>query len=323
MYFAPSPLISTEQIFVGVDEFTQNTYRIGIDILDLGDLIGIATENPTSTPNFWTNPQTSQAMLNESNVRAPAIIRNNFGGGAIGSSSYLLLHIGHPYNYRADGAAKLPRRWTESMFKQFLCKEGPYVRESDAQNFLAIDSNAVPFRQTVACLRCHSTLDQSAMVARNIRLGMTINRPITIDRRFSSLVLQYNATRGYDNFWSASPVPDYHLSQPTGRVYFRDRNGNLIDRNISSINELGVALSENEDYYTCMAQKYFNYFTGIDINLEYLTAPQNTATLSESDVDYRDYVIGLGQELQSTGSLKKLIETIIKSGYYQYEQKNR
>ncbi len=322
IYTGAGPFFSTNQVFVGLDYLATIFYGVNIDILPLGDLIGITTENSPALNDVWTSVQTPQTMINEPNIIRPAPIRNNFGGGAMGSSSYFLLYLGHGVDYRADGAAKLPRRWTESVLKQFLCKEGPYVRESDAQNFLVTDSAAPPFRQTVACLRCHSTLDQAARTARNIRLGSSFDYASEL-KRYTSLVLQYSAVNGYDNSWPSITNDKYHLTQPSGRVFFRDRNGALVDRNVSSINELGIALSENEDYYTCVAQKYFSYFTGIEINLEYLSSPANASSMSAADIEYRDYIKGLGQELKGTGSLKKLLVNIIQSGYYQHAQKER
>ncbi len=315
--------IASPQFYVNLDTNGNNFYGVGFDLIQMGDLVGISNDRSPSISDVWINAQTSNATLNESNIVRPAVVRNNFGGGAIGSTAYLLMTLGHPYDYRADGAQKLPRRWTESVFKNFLCKDAPYVRESDTQSYLASDVSAAPFRQATSCLRCHTTLDQAATTARHLRFGTTLNYPNTIPRRYTSLILQYNSNLGQNTSWPSIATSNFHLTQPTGRLYFRDRNGNLVDRNVASMNELGTALSDNEDYYTCAAQRYFGYFTGIELNLEYLTDPSNASTLSKSDLEYRDYVLGLGKELQYTGSLKQLIENILQSGYYQHEQRKR
>lgn len=314
---------STSQIQVHLDNNGNNFYNVGFDIIQLGDLFGITTDRSPLINDVWSNPQTSTAVLNEADIRRPAAVRNNFGGGALGSSAYFLMTLGHPYNYRADGAQKLPRRWTESVFKNFLCKEAPYVREADAQSYLVTDPNAAPFRQSISCLRCHTALDQAATTARNIRYGATLNFPNTEVRRHTSVITEYIPSLGQNTSWPAVSTSNFHLTSPTGRLFFRDRKGNLVDRSLSSISDLGAALSDNEDYYTCAAQRYFGYFTGIELNLEYLTNPIHASTLSPADLEYRDYVIGLGQELQQTGSLKKLIQTILQSGYYQHEQRKR
>lgn len=324
LYHNAAPLVSVPQVFMTYDNFGQNASGVDFDLLALGDLVGIGNEKSVLISNLWINPRTSTVELNEPHLKRPALLRNNFGGGAIGSSSHFLLYLGHPFDYRADGSKKLPRRWVESFMKQFLCREGPYVRDEDALAFLVKDVNAAPFRQSLSCLRCHTTLDQSAMVARNIRLASTFNgSPLDPIRRYSALVAQYNSSAGPYTSWSAYSVDNFHLTQPSGRLYFRDYKGKLVDRTVNSINDLGIALSNTPDYYACAAQKYFSYLTGIDVNVAYLSAPENASFLTRTDIEYRDYVISLGDELQKTGSLRKLIETIMLSGYYQHEQRER
>jgi hypothetical protein len=89
-----------------------------------------------------------------------------------------------------------------------------------------------------------------------------------------------------------------------------------VDQPVTSIADLGAKLSQSNDYYACVASKYFKYFTGIETNLQDIGDPLRPV-LSADDLYYRNTVIGMGQRLKTSQNLQQLIREILASPAYQ------
>ena len=97
--------------------------------------------------------------------------------------------------------------------------------------------------------------------------------------------------------------------------YFRTYKGELIDRSVNSIENLGTVISEQDDYYSCFAKRYYSYFLGIEVELGdpgNILYPQ----LNGPDQYHRSKVIDLGLRLKNHKSLRQLILDIIASADY-------
>ena len=70
-----------------------------------------------------------------------------------------------------------------------------------------------------------------------------------------------------------------------------------------------------DDPYVCLAKRYYQYFTGFDVNISDL-GDSDAPDLSEGHRRHRLFVIGLGQRLKSHQNLTRLIEEILKSSQY-------
>ena len=286
-------------------------------LIAVGALTGIRTRSQVDmVPTIYTSFANGGAILNDATLEVPQPLRRNYGGGVLGSQPFLLYNFGHALTYRADGAEKLPRNWVVAAYRTFLCKEGPYLLASDVTAHRLNSAAGVPaFRTQTSCLQCHSSMDQAALTARN--LTPASNAGFTTDGqvRLTALIANFAVTRGPEAGQSAWPdraVASIRNQAPNGTFLFRSYNGGLISRGLTSVNDLGVAMSSTEDYYACAAKRYIRYFTGVNVRLNESEGAAFTARESK----WREFAIALGKELQATGSLKTMIRRIIESDFY-------
>ncbi len=292
---------------------------VNVPLVGVGTIYGIQSRGEViSIPRLMTRQNQGTSILNESGLIVPQDLRISYGGGALGSQPFLLLNFGHGFDYLSDGALKLPRAWVTEALKTFLCSEGPYLTEADSNTYLRSGENVPPFRAQTSCLRCHATLDQAALTARNLTPSTTATFTTT-SARVSALIASYAVTREAQpgqEFWPSKPVDSSRFQAPVGKLYFRTLNGQLIDQNVSGIDGLGVALSSTPDYYACAARRYFEYFTGVRVHLSDSGARAQTDPLFAKEKAMREFVLALGEDLQTTGSLKVMIKKILESNYY-------
>ena len=204
----------------------------------------------------------------------------------------------------------MPRRYGRDFFRDVLCRELPVVRKEDAAPFISSISS-ISFRTTGDCVRCHVSMDRAAAGVRNLRFnnirgsGRTINTPYLRD-----------PTRPSDEgAWPIWGDGTYDQKPPIGVLYYRDHAGQLVDRSFTSPAGLGRALQDLDDPYVCLAKRYYQYFTGFDVNISDL-GDSDAPDLSEGHRRHRLFVIGLGQRLKSHQNLTRLIEEILKSSQY-------
>lgn len=297
-----------------------------VPLIQMGEIYGIEMRSYVGTPLLpviWTEPYTAVATSTTEGVTVPQAFMANRGGGAIGSVPYIMLNLGHGFDYKADGAAKLPRRYILSVFDDFLCRQGPFVRGSDVSIWLSAKNDAPGFRKSESCLRCHASLDQSAMVLRNLRFGGTANAPSNAisDYRTPPVLLTYNADQASPTeFWPSSSQTNFHRSAPAGKLYMRNIDGAIVDVGLSNLENLGQSLANTPDYYACAAARYFEYFTNNKVQLldPYdISNNDYMESLTVKEKAMRDFVLGLGRSLRSEGgTLKKLVIQIMESDYY-------
>lgn len=305
-----------------------NLNTIETPLIEIGNTIGIkltSYQNNPLTPVIWTDILSTKATYQSPEISLPQAFLANKGGGALGSIPYIMTNFGHGFDYVANGAEKLPRRYILSVFKDFLCRQGPFVRSNDVSHWKSTLEASPEFRKREACLRCHVTLDQSAMILRNYRLGSIANASSGNfnDYRVPPILVKYNInTNQYPSeFWPQQSDPNFHITAPNGRLYFRSITGLIEDHsNVDNLEKLGSALTQTADYYACAAKRYFEYFTNNKIELYDPYDPSNSSLISSQTIlnqNMRSFVIALGKELKSKeGNLKNLIKRIFESDYY-------
>jgi len=109
--------------------------------------------------------------------------------------------------------------------------------------------------------------------------------------------------------------PLFHHRPLNGRLTFRDYRGELVDQAVEGPTGLGKAMANTDDIYLCAAKRYFEFMTGIDVELGDFSLPP----LSEPDPEsqrYRKFVIEQGQTLRRTQNLEGLVRNILKSDFY-------
>lgn len=237
-------------------------------------------------------------------------VNGTFGGGILGTDTYLLLNSNQSPFEPSDNTFSALRRWSKSVMRDFLCREIPAIRPADAEPFVD-KQNRASFRHYADCMLCHATMEPMALGARHI-MEIRPNGAMGFD--FEPRILGSFAVDR-----PPGPATNYdkesYRRPPEGRLYFRNTMGELVDRQFFGLPELGRILTEMDDLYTCAAKRYFLFMTGIDVKMiDYSETPLSAA--DRTHAKYRSFVQELGRELKEHQSLKKLIASILHSGYY-------
>jgi hypothetical protein len=108
---------------------------------------------------------------------------------------------------------------------------------------------------------------------------------------------------------------DFHLRPAKGELYFRNYKDELISEKVDSLQGLGEALARTDDFYICMAKKYFEFFTGVSVDVQL----KNKSEKFDQDKylqGHKDFVVQLGLDLKKEQSLKNILRKIIDSPFY-------
>ncbi|HEY8271712.1 MAG TPA: hypothetical protein VIG33_12550 [Pseudobdellovibrionaceae bacterium] len=246
---------------------------------------------------------------------------SNRGGGFLGTMTYLNLNISSISSYspyKTDGAVQMHRRWGKAVYRDTLCRDLPVVREADVAA-LVQTSSPVSFRTSNSCVKCHASHDRISGVVRGMNIlyvgtgDPTGNGTAERGGNFSQF---YPVTKSAEAAWPASPDADYYQRPPNGQVYFRNYNGDLIDQSVTGVNDLGAKLAATDDYYICLAKRYYNYFLGIDVDTGDLNDPAHPVALSPAALIHRNLVINLGKSVKSSQNISQLIKDILKLSNY-------
>jgi hypothetical protein len=209
------------------------------------------------------------------------------------------------------------RRWSRAVMSDLLCRNLPALRVADAVPFVQTNPTLTTpaFRTSRNCMACHATLDPMAAVIRNLSFVGVPERYGNPGDAFATMhVAQWPATLPRE----AGQV-DQDLNffkRPTwGKLQYRSYDGTFNKKEVSSLPQLGQALSETNDLYVCAASRYFRHFTGIQVGLQDLGDP-SAPPLSKSEIAYRDEVIRLGLDLKVHKSLKTLVRKILELPVY-------
>ena len=307
-------------------DFTTSVY-LQAPMVAIGELVGIERETSRfRAPNFALAPgrdSTTSYAHQDPALDSSFYLFSSRGGGVLGLPVYLLLNMGLAKGQRSNGADKVPRRWAQQAMQTFLCASFPALRYEDAAPF--VDANAQPmFRKGGTCVTCHATLDRAAYVARNFVSATSdfahLNEVPDRSGKMLELVGTYRATEPSVAGWSGAPATGFHRQKPTGRLYYRSFGGALVDREVEGPAGLGVAMSEQDDYYSCAAKRYFEFFTGIQVPLYDRGDSRNAEihrSIGPAQASERQFVESLGRELRKHQSLRALVKAIVASGYYQ------
>lgn len=257
--------------------------------------------------------RTDKLGLSATNYEGTRVNINGYeGGGVLGTRSYMSLNLGSDYR-TANGGNSLGRRWSKAIFQDLMCRPLPVMRQADATPYVqAVTTNNTPsFRRSASCMACHATMDPMAGVARNLSFIIATQD----DGLGGSHLFKHSVTLGAES-GIVDADSSFHRRPPNGTLRYRSYDGTLVDQPLTSIADLGTKLAASNDFYACVASKYFRYFTGIQVNLADLGDPLSPR-LSAADLAYRNQVIQMGQRLKTSQNLQSLIRDIISSPTYQ------
>lgn len=263
-----------------------------------------------------------------------------YGGGAIGTHSYLLLNMGfglQGFEYpRADGGIKMARRWSKSVFHDFMCRDLPVAQLTDGFEYVRPSSN-ISFRKSASCMSCHATIDGMAGAVRNLAFHSSAyfnysNDVFDYGESFhigSEPVREISAA-GYsggtgprlyvtdtslymnpeDQPFSQDSDANWNKKRPKAWVIFRDYKNDLVSQVVENIEGVGQALTSLPDYYICAAARYFKFFTNKNVSIQAVPTSDPQEELVRQDI------IRMGLHLQSTQNLRELISDILHSDAY-------
>ncbi len=294
--------------------FGNSFFRINPDFrfAGIGDILGV---QPTGALNMNYSYMTS---ANSSPTRGTVSMGATLGGGFLGTSPFLIKAVGEENLFRANGAEQMPRKWSKAILNDLLCRELPVARLSDAESYTVADGPGVArFRSSASCVRCHMTMDQMAGTLRGFHYNSLYDfhtLPIQIGGDFPDF---YTVSKpATSDRWPATIDTQFHLRPPSGSLTFRSYDGTFIDRPLTTVANLGATIADTNDFYVCLASRYYKYFTGISVTLADLTDPVAPITLTPRAAQHRSTIIQLGLQLKSHQSLRRTIEEIIKLPIY-------
>lgn len=314
------PLYDQQRVDFQTNNITGEFFAAFFPILEVGQLHGVQDRRQDLlVSTLVVNPNTEGEQLNPGNPAHNFPINKNYGAGLIGSMPYLITNLGHGYVYQANGAEKLTRKWSEAIFKDLMCREIPVLRDEDIGQFVSSNTSSPQFRQGRQCLTCHASIDQMALVTRNLKMVTSGNRNFNNDYlpQYFTTMASYSVTQGdHGEFWPQISDNVFHLRPPKGRLYFRNYTGRLVDAQLGSIQDLGNVVAGQDDYYICLAKRYFQNFTGINVQIKDPAYRSDSFYADPKFRELRDYVVDLGLDLKTHGSVKQTIGRILRSPYY-------
>lgn len=299
-----NPAVSTE----GINR-TASTFNADPEFswASIGQLLGVkATGLMTITAAFIPTP-VKQHIFDAGATR---------GGGILGTPTYLLETVSEPEDLKANSLS-MPRKWAKSVISDFLCRELPVARLADTDSFVvSTPTTAHEFRKSSSCTQCHASMDRLAAVNRNFKyISMRPNPPTTtVKGGVFPITWTTNATLNGSE-WPAVVTANYAERPTLGVLYYRDYLGNLVNQPISSIADLGTKLATQDDFYICAAKKYYQYFTGVNVDI----IDPSDARIRNKGADmttHKNNVVTLGLALKTHQNLRTLINSILNLDIY-------
>ncbi len=242
----------------------------------------------------------------EGNVNA------HMGAGFIGSQTYLLMNNNKALgdlSVRTDGGMRSYRLWTKHVLEDALCLQLPALRSSDVLSTLRPNSE-FPWRSGIACMSCHETMDVGAGAIRNLYSIMSSDGNGTKPTRF---FMKKSSSKPGQPYPELVPDPDFSDRPAQSVIKYRSYDGSLISIPVEGIQAFGEALANSQDFYACGAKRYFEWLTGVPVNLGDVTDPLYPVALTNSQKMYRSRVIELGKQLKQSQSVRELLRSIISS----------
>jgi hypothetical protein len=277
---------------------------------NIGELLGAAEYAPGERKAPF-----SYVLANGATVTTPLVdFGEHYGGGFLGEQVYLLQTIGQSRDFKANGAAAMPRKFSRAVFNDALCRSLPVVRTEDAVAYVAPTSN-VPFRNSSGCVRCHVSMDRMSASIRNM-VYIVRGGAGPPDQGFETVVRTLDPAEPAAADWPTAADANYHRRPTKGVLYYRAHDGSLVDVSVPSLAALGEAITNKDDFYVCAAKRYYQYFTGVDVNIGDIHDPSAGIFLTARDEFHRNRVISLGLQLKQTQSARSLIESILRMSSY-------
>jgi hypothetical protein len=218
-------------------------------------ILGFLYKRKLSSTNFKV-PRSPRALVKEENWPKESLnIYKHFGGGLLGSPSFLYHYGEKRAYYRSNGRQILPRKYASAIWNNLLCMEPRTVTLPSPED--PKTSWKHPITQETNCLSCHKPLDQMAAGFRHITFiptrkeCSTTSPQIYIPFSFKAKATKriWDKTSSSQNETSNQQDP-FHLSYP---VSFHK------EKRLVGLTQLGKSLAEDINFYKCQVKKYHQF----------------------------------------------------------------
>lgn len=278
-----------------------------------GKVIGIKKlgKNEDILPIVVDSKDNQKEINPAAEIKFNKSIHTGHGGGVIGDEAYLSLNLGQDLGKKMDGGKLLPRRWSNALVSEFLCRDLPVLKTEDVVQYVQSESS-LPFRKSESCMRCHVTMDNMAGLVRNVQ--QTYSADAGGDGWIHSTHLRrFEIDKNLD-FLKTAPDKDEHFYKRPYQALFkyRDIHDKLVERKISSLDELGEAILSLDDFYYCTSKKYLKYFTGVDIPMNLISKRKKSA----KEKVQLQVLKKISSDFKKTKSLRSLVRSIYETPYF-------
>lgn len=264
---------------------------------DRGQLRGLRIE-PGNTTWSYTSARDTGADPQQGVVRP----FTSLGGGVLGNTVYVLMNAQGGLGKAKDGATNVPRKWSQALVNDFLCRSLPVLNNSDVTSFVNANSST-SFRLVAGCTSCHATMDPLAGLIRSARLPY--NRPYGSPPTI--FIYPPSTEQAHPNVWSSEPDALYANRPATGRFIYRNLNNQLVNTPVANMDALGNALMGQDDLYSCLAGRYYEYFMGVPLEAARVASSRHNAPLR-----------ALAAQLKQDKDVFKLVENILRLPHYAF-----
>lgn len=288
-----------------------------------GDLVGIRTApsliHQTFTSRLGAADRRGPAAADQNNTqidqellylsKQPENINQHFGGGILGSPVFILQNTNLERNMVAYKEYNNHRRLASRIFENILCHQLPTLVDADVST---IPGSPHAFENSKSCMQCHASIDPVARAYKKIVVHQSHRNANTAVSNIVSLL-----QLGADHTGTAAANFDWAMKPIDAKLYYRglkDTNAAAkpANLNVTSLADLGAKLSDPNtnvgyDFYACTAKRYYEYFTGINVEMR-PTTQENSVM-----VYHRSLILNLANSLKANGSLQTLVENIVKS----------
>lgn len=246
----------------------------------------------------------------------------HLGGGILGSQVFIFKNNNLQSPMIAAGSnndpdAVIARRISSRVFQDLLCHQMPTLTEEDVRADV-LSNSPHGFRLSASCMTCHTSLDPMAHTFRNFVFYRTSSNSEVSTAVTDAHRMFGTAVAGILKIPEVPGSGAFPLKKPTGALNYRDHVGRLIKKSVNNMDELGLELSKSDDFYRCIAKRYYNFFTGYDVNLSKINRPDSEMT--EEAKFHRNKVYALGANLKSHKNISQLIKEIFNVEAFTYRQ---
>lgn len=297
------------------------------NMTSFGQLVGVEGVKPVILPKqIVFSPVVNSANQTELNnylsatVKMPGVnLTQHFGGGILGSQMFIMKNTGLGVDIingsgDNDGDGRIHRRVAARIMQDLLCQNLPTLKESDVTPDF---SSPHTFKQSISCMRCHTSMDPMAYGYRNMGIYRTSNNEFDALQNNEVSIRKGNTVLGVIRIPEKPNSNVWALKTPTGTMTYRDHLGQLKNFNFMSTSDLGDKLLNESDFYRCVTKRYYQFLTGINVNLYSPPIYVNPSAPTYSEL-HRKKVEDLAQTLKTNRDLKDLIRGIISSDGFKY-----